>query len=383
MGDIALAGAALSNVLSSQRPSEFFASTSNSIDSQSTAGRSDPVDFFSPNSLNSRAFDLSRLQDTKSDTVQVLQKAKQGISILETIVDYAETLARDAMALQTETAQATSSVTGLTGRETLESAFGLLADDTITIGDGVQEITLTADGQNTVDTLISAVNSDLNLDVKASLYINSLKLEATQENSITVSVADNSGSGATVSNTGFTDLGSNIIANAGSISLNRLGIANNYNDTLALIDEISKAADYNGVNLLNGSDLVEKFNVNNIPTISVDGVKFTSDNLNLTNAKNKFQTNVDTRSAINVLDQASVKLSNQSAIFNAKLAAIEINEGFASGLIGALESSSQLKVQQADQRVATQLAQQTRQLVTPTDTSLTSGSSYKDTIKNI
>ncbi len=372
MGDISLPATAGNNVLSYQKPSQVFNSASSQgSDNNKSSLANDPIDFFAPASTNNHLFDLHRLQETASKSVATINKAQQGISIIETLVDYAQELARSAMALQGETSQQQSTVKNLSGNETLEEAFNLDTGDQITIGDGLHSITATADGSLNIQRFIEAINSDDNLDVKASLYIGSLQLESTYYNGITASINDVAGNANTLSDIGFQDIGDDLISAPGKLSLNKIGISNTYNQILSIIDTVSQSAEHDGVNLLDGGSLIEKFNTNNIPTISIQGVNFDATSLGLTKANNKFQTSVDTRQAINELQTASITLQNQSAKFFADKTKININESFNKSLIYTLETGTNLNIKTVDQRFAEQLAQKTKQIVSSNDTSLT------------
>ncbi len=372
MGDTTLTSAVGAHVLSLHQPAELFGSKNKSaaVSGSSSTG-SNPIDFFTPSSVSNRASDLYRLQDGATSTIKALQKAQSSIQKIQSLVSEAEAIVRSAGALSTETASATSSVSGLNGQETLESAFGLDSGDSITVGDGAQTLTISADGATSVNDLVETINSDETLGIKASLSNGSLKLDAVGDNVVTASVQDNSGDANDISDIGFTDLGDNVVAEAGSLSLNRLGLSNDFNAILEEIDQAVKDADLNGANLLKGSSFVEKFGPNSDPTISVEGVDFDSEGLGLTTADNFLQTGVDVLNSIAELDAAAVTLERQSAIYAADQTSITINQGFSGGLIDTLEAGSKINVSALEEEVVGLLAQQTKELISTESDPLT------------
>ncbi|MGH1351782.1 MAG: flagellin hook IN motif-containing protein [Methyloligellaceae bacterium] len=371
------------NVLSLHQPAEYFGKVSqqNKVVG-STGSRSEPSDFFTPSSLTNRASDLYRLQDSTSSSIQAIQKAQAGIARIQELVSEAEGIARDAGALEVETASVSSTVTGLTGGETLEGAFNIDSGDSITVGDGLHSITVTADGSTTLDSLVSEINSDENLDVKASVYQGALKLEANSENDITVALTDNGGGANSLSDLGFADLGEDVVAEAGTLSLNRLGLANDFNAILEEIDAVAKDSGFEGINLLQGSSVSEKFSSDEGLTVSVDGVDFDSDGLGLTQADNRFQTSVDVLSSIAELDAAAVNISNQAAIYESNEAVINVNQGFSAGLISTLQSGTDLDVSAPVDDVVGRLAEETKKLLATESKSLTS-SDGQDLLKSL
>ncbi len=371
------------NVLSLHKPAEYFGKVSQQNKVEDSAGsRSEPSDPFKPSSLTNRASDLYRLQDSTSSSIQSIQKAEAGIARIQELVNEAEGIARHAGALEVETANVSSSITGLTGDETLEDAFNIDAGDSITIGDGLHSITVTADGSTTLNDLGADVNSDENVDVKASVFQGALNLEANSDNGITVAFADNAGGANSLTDLGFTDLGDDVVAEAGSLSLNRLGLANDFNAILEEIDAVAKDSGFEGINLLQGSTLSEKFSSNGGFTVTVEGVDFDAKGLGLTSADNSFQTNVDVLSSISELDAAAVSLSSQAAILGSDETVINVNEGFSAGLISALQTGTGLDVSPPAEEVVGLLAEQTKQLLAKENESLVPGDG-KDLLKSL
>ncbi len=383
MVDSTLTGKSGVNVLSLHQPAEYFGKVSQQSKVVGSAGSSsEPSDFFTPSSLTNRASDLYRLQDSTSNSIQTIRKAEAGLARIQELATEAEAIARDAGALEVETANVSSSVGELTGQETLEQAFNIDSGDSITVGDGLHSITITADGSKTLGDLVSEINADENVDVKASVYQGALTLQANSDNNITVELADNGGGANSLSDLGFSDLGGGVVAEAGTLSLNRLGLANDFKAILEEIDQVAKDSGFEGINLLQGSSLTEKFSSNGGTTVTVEGGNFDADGLGLTLADNSFQTNVDVLSSIAELDAASVSVSAQAAIFGANESAISVNQGFSAGLISTLQNGTDLEVSSPGEDVVGLLAEKTKQLLANEKESLTP-SDGQDLLKSL
>ena len=109
-GDITLSSAVRSNLLALQDTADLLGKTQERLATglKVNSALDDPTAFFTASSLNSRANDLSRLQDFVGNAVQTIKAADEGISAITKLVESAEATARQAL----NSAGNTASVTG-------------------------------------------------------------------------------------------------------------------------------------------------------------------------------------------------------------------------------------------------------------------------------
>src|SRR5690242_7667994 len=109
MSGIVLSASVRQNLLSLQSTADLLATTQNrlSTGNKVNSALDNPTNYFTSQSLNSRASDISNLLDGISNGVQVLQAANTGISSLSKLVDTAKSLANQA--LQTSVGYSTKS----------------------------------------------------------------------------------------------------------------------------------------------------------------------------------------------------------------------------------------------------------------------------------
>ena len=99
MSDIVLSASVRQNLLSLQSTAELLATTQNrlSTGNKVNSALDNPTNYFTAQSLNSRASDISNLLDGIGNGVQVLQAANTGITSLQKLVDTAKSIANQAL----------------------------------------------------------------------------------------------------------------------------------------------------------------------------------------------------------------------------------------------------------------------------------------------
>src|SRR5262249_37219552 len=119
MSDITLSAGVRQNLLSLQNTASLFTQTSNRLATgkKVNSALDNPNSFFTAQSLEGRASDLSDLLDSMSNAVQTVQAANDGITAIQKLVDSAKALANQAL-------QASS--TDTTTRSDLATQFGNL-----------------------------------------------------------------------------------------------------------------------------------------------------------------------------------------------------------------------------------------------------------------
>src|ERR1700681_4497734 len=109
MTGIVLSAAVRQNLLSLQSTASLLATTQNDLatGNKVNSALDNPTNFFTAQSLNNRASDISNLLDGIGNGVQVLQAANTGITSLQSLVDSAKSIANQA--LQTTVGYSTKS----------------------------------------------------------------------------------------------------------------------------------------------------------------------------------------------------------------------------------------------------------------------------------
>src|SRR3981081_1067410 len=99
MSGIVLSSSVRQNLLSLQSTAELLATTQNRLSTGKKVNTAldNPTNFFTAQSLDSRAGDINNLLDGIGNGVQVLQAANTGITSLQKLVDTAKSIANQAL----------------------------------------------------------------------------------------------------------------------------------------------------------------------------------------------------------------------------------------------------------------------------------------------
>jgi len=120
MSDIVLSASVRQNLLSLQSTADLLATTQNRLATgkKVNSALDNPTNFFTAQSLDNRASDISNLLDGIGNGVQVLQAANTGISSLQKLVDSAKSVANQALqatvGYSTKSSFSTAAITGAT-----------------------------------------------------------------------------------------------------------------------------------------------------------------------------------------------------------------------------------------------------------------------------
>jgi flagellin-like hook-associated protein FlgL len=154
----------------------------------------------------------------------------------------------------------------------------------------------------------------------------------------------------------------------------RAELVDTYNDMLTQIDDLTKDAGFNGVNLLNGDKLSVLFNEDGSSNLDIDGVTDTAAGLGLTAlATTAFDANTSINATLDKLKGALDTLRTQASQFGSNLSIIETRQDFTKNMINVLETgASNLTLADTNEEAANVLALQTRQQLSSTALSLSS-----------
>src|SRR6202022_2961598 len=99
MTGIVLSASVRQNLLSLQSTAELLSTTQNRLatGNKVNSALDDPTNYFTAQSLNNRASDITNLLDSIGNGVQVLQSANTGITSLQKLVDSAKSVANQAL----------------------------------------------------------------------------------------------------------------------------------------------------------------------------------------------------------------------------------------------------------------------------------------------
>src|SRR6202040_3461371 len=120
MSGIVLSSSVRQNLLSLQSTADLLATTQNHLSTGKKVNTAldNPTNFFTAQSLDNRASDISNLLDGISNGVQVLQQANTGITSLQKLVDSAKSVANQALqaavGYSAKSSVTTAAVTGAT-----------------------------------------------------------------------------------------------------------------------------------------------------------------------------------------------------------------------------------------------------------------------------
>ena len=366
MADVTLSSAVRTNLLSLQSTANALAKTQEKLATglKVNSALDDPTAFFTASSLNSRANDLSRLQDFVGNSVQTIKAADEGIQAITKLVESAEATARQALnsasvnaSVETSDLNTTPVVVGDDGKQFTVSAGGnTTADITINTGDDADAIA----------TKINAALTAGSVDATATVGDDGkITIEAHGGEDLVVAEGTTTGGAAAIGLTaGTTEAAENS---------DRTAFAAQFNELRSQIDQLAADASYNGNNLLAGDSLTVTFNEDSTSSLTVSGVNFDSSGLGIDASSDTFQKDSDINAALDDLKAATDTLRAQASKFGSNLSVVETRQDFTKNLINVLETgAANLTLADTNEEGANLLALQTRQQLSSTSLSLAS-----------
>jgi flagellin len=397
MSGIVLSAAVRQNLLSLQSTATLLATTQNDLatGNKVNSALDNPTSYFTAQSLNGRASDISNLLDSIGNGVQVLQAANTGITSLSSLVDTAKSIANQALqqpsgystnASVTFTGASTANTNAITSSDINEGA-NTGAVFKFTTSTGVATITLGASstafsgGTATVHSLadLNQALSDAGINLTATLNgTGTLTFTSTNDAAGQVITTDNAGTATapttadavdisvTASTVGaFNAATANPVADANSQAA-RASLVTQFNQVIQQINTTAQDSSFNGVNLLNGDTLKMVFDETGKSSLSVTGVTFDASGLGLSTLTSgtDFTDNVKTNSVLTALDAASTTLRSQASTFGGNLSVVQIRQDFNKGLINVLQTgASNLTLADTNELAADSQALSTRQSI--------------------
>src|SRR6201994_4680436 len=162
MSGIVLSSSVRQNLLSLQSTASLLATTQNNLATgqKVNSALDNPTNFFTAQSLNNRASDISNLLDSIGNGVQVLQAANTGITSLQSLVASAQSIANQVLqspvGYSTKSNVTSAAISGATANNLL----GTLATNKTVTGSAVLNDNSSSVAITAATKLVSASNSD-------------------------------------------------------------------------------------------------------------------------------------------------------------------------------------------------------------------------------
>jgi flagellin len=152
----------------------------------------------------------------------------------------------------------------------------------------------------------------------------------------------------------------------------RSSLQTDFNNLLTQIDQLSKDASYNGINLLSGDSLKVVFNGEGSSSLTITGIKFDSAGLGFSSITGTgFQDNKIISDTLTKVSTALTSLRTQSSKFGSNLTTVQTRQDFTKNVINTLQvGADNLVLADTNEEGANLLALQTRQQLSTTALSL-------------
>ena len=398
MADISLTASMRTNLLSLQNTQSLMDTTQERLSTglKVNSAIDNASSYYTAQSLNNRASDLSALLDSMGQGIQTIQAANEGIEAITEFVEQAKAIANSARDAASKTDVKTlsskfSGVDGVTADATALTLAVKKADGTALAGDGDEKkisdaITavnakLAADqlkGKNATE-LKTAIETALAADT-AGVLKNVMEFNVTADGKVSVTAK----AGYQVSVTGAGDFAgqgdkdddgavTNISTSTVNVNTDRQKYAEQFNEIMKQIDNLAKDSGYKGINLLQMNTLTVIFNEDRSSQIEVKGVDASSTGLKISNPIDSWQTDEDINKSITEAENAISELRIMASDYGNYYSIVQNRQDFTKNLINVLtEGADNLTLADMNEESANMLALQTRQQLAINSLSLAS-----------
>lgn len=350
MSDITLSSGIRQNLLSLQDTAANLTTTQNHLATGKKVNTAfdNPTSYFTSQSLNNRANDLSALLDQIGQAQQTLNAANDGLTGLTSLLEQALSTAQQAQQASNDTAGATTG--------TVDLSSNTAAAGNLVIATGGQTYTVSIAASASISSIEAAINGTAGLGSSGAVT-------ASDDGSGHLVLTGNSpNTSFTASGADQTAFGLSSSAVSGTSST-RSTLQTNYNSLLKQIDQLAGDSSYNGVNLLNGNNLTVNFNENGTSSLTITGVTFDSSGLGLSAiGTGGFQSNSTITGAETAINTAISTVRAQTETFGTNSSTIATRQTFEKNLINTLQTGADnLVLADQNQESANLLTLQTRQ----------------------
>jgi flagellin len=389
--DVSLTSALRSNLLSLQNTQRQIDTTQGRLATglKVQSALDNPLNFFRSESFSNRASDLTNRLDGIGLSIRTIQEADNGVSAINDLLDAADGIVEGVQAAYNGTSSNVGTISGLA------TAGGAAASDTLLselvggisgFSAGGDTITIEIEGQTTTVAATASITDLVNAFTTGGGVV-SATFSAT-DGAITISV---NGSVATLDEIKITindavdddadpavNFGGTIVRDSSGQTTIYSGIKTDvesfetrYNKILTEISATAGDSGFNGINLLNGNDLLTIFNEDGTSNLSTVGDDLTSAGLGLSFAD--FSTSALVNSSAAELDSAQTTVRNFGGSLATDIQLIQTRESFTRETVQTLQAGSDdLVLADLNEEGANLLALQTRQQLGVTSLSLAS-----------
>lgn len=397
MADISLTASMRTNLLSLQNTQSLMDTTQERLSTglKVNSAIDNASSYYTAQSLNNRASDLSALLDSMGQGIQTIQAANEGIEAITEFVEQAKAIANSARdaASKTDVKTLSSKFSGTDSVTSDGTALTLAvkkADGTALAGTG---------DEKKISDAITAVNEALGEELKGKTldeYVDAVKdaIEAGGEEFakiVDIKVDDKTGKITFTAKAGYNieAIGAGDLAGLGknpetgdstdkvtstvAVNTDRQKYALQFNEILEQIDNLAQDSGYKGINLLQMNTLTVIFNEDRSSQIEVKGTDASSVGLMLDEAVNNWQTNEDIEASIAQTEEAISSLRIMASDYGNYYSIVQNRQSFTKSLVNVLtEGADNLTLADMNEESANMLALQTRQQLAINSLSLAS-----------
>lgn len=397
MADISLTASMRTNLLSLQNTQSLMDTTQERLSTglKVNSAIDNASSYYTAQSLNNRASDLSALLDSMGQGIQTIQAANEGIEAITEFVEQAKAIANSARdaASKTDVKTLNAKFSDLTTSQTPKTATGTSLAFEVTRTDGTALDKSLEDAVDKVNAELDAADLQAkSLDDYVAQVKKAIEAGGTEFAKIVdIKVDDKTGkitftakAGYNIKATGAGDLAglgkdpaagtpTNDVTSTVAVNTDRQKYALQFNEILTQIDNLAKDAGYKGINLLQMNTLTVIFNEDRSSQIEVKGTDASSVGLMLDEAVNNWQTNEDIETSIRQTEEAISSLRIMASDYGNYYSIVQNRQSFTKSLVNVLtEGADNLTLADMNEESANMLALQTRQQLAINSLSLAS-----------
>lgn len=406
MADISLTASMRTNLLSLQNTQSLMDMTQERLSTglKVNSAIDNASSYYTAQSLNNRASDLSALLDSMGQGIQTIQAANEGIEAITEFVEQAKAIANSARdaASKTDVKTLNAKFSDLTTSQTPKTltTTALTLEIKRVNGDKVEALDLSDEHDKAVTAALAKLNAKLvagelggkdaatfkaAVDAAMKEFTGTV-LEDVMEFSISADgkITFTAKAGYNIKATGAGDLAglgkdpaagtpTNDVTSTVAVNTDRQKYALQFNEILTQIDNLAKDAGYKGINLLQMNTLTVIFNEDRSSQIEVKGTDASSVGLMLDEAVNNWQTNEDIETSIRQTEEAISSLRIMASDYGNYYSIVQNRQSFTKSLVNVLtEGADNLTLADMNEESANMLALQTRQQLAINSLSLAS-----------
>ncbi|MFR1366933.1 MAG: flagellin [Alphaproteobacteria bacterium] len=361
--------------------------------------------YYTAQSLNNRASDLSALLDSMGQGIQTIQAANEGIEAITEFVEQAKAIANSARdaASKTDVKTLNAKFSDLTTPQTpkTSAATALTLEIKKVNGDKVEALGSSDEHDKAVTVALAKLNAKLAAGELSGKDASAFKaaadaamkeftgtvLEDVMEFSISADgkvsltakagyqiaakgAGEFAGQGDKAADTG---LAGDTATSTVNVNTDRQKYAEQFNEIMRQIDKLAKDSGYKGINLLQMNTLTVIFNEDRSSQIEVKGVDASSTGLKISNPVDSWQTDEDINKSITEAENAISELRIMASDYGNYYSIVQNRQDFTKNLINVLtEGADNLTLADMNEESANMLALQTRQQLAINSLSLAS-----------